>query len=108
MASEWIRTEERGISIKVTVHVCNDCGRFCNVGQAIVHSKRCDHRDAQPKIDPDALTTPSARKAASLAAKTAAEIKRLGREGSGLTSEEIHAAHDRGYLTTSEAMNRDD
>lgn len=105
--SNAIRTEERGTSFKVTVCVCEACGRFANVGQAIVHAKRCDTPLAQPEIDAKALTTPSARKAAS-AAKSAAELARLGKVGSGLTADEAYDAQRRGQITSDDAMNRDD
>lgn len=30
-----------------TTHECTDCGRWAYEGSAIVHSSRCDHREAQ-------------------------------------------------------------
>lgn len=107
--NEQIRTEVRGAVAQVTVHACNCCNAWCHVGEAIRHSKRCDTPLAQPEIKDEALTTPSARRvAADSRRRSAAEIKRLAREGSGLSADEVFEAHQRGQLTTSEAMNRDD
>lgn len=107
---EALRIEERGGDVTVRVVVCNDCGAWCRAdGEALKHSRRCDTPDAQPEIRDEALTSPSLRKAAAAAkARSAAEVKRLAREGSGLTPDEAFEGHRRGLVTANEAMNRDD
>lgn len=109
MASETIRTEDgiryetRGtVATGLVYCVCEDCGRWSDAGQAILHSKRCGTPEAQPAVLAEP-TTKSERKA-----RSAASIKRAGAEGIGLTADEAFEAQQRGTITMSDAMNRDD
>lgn len=107
--SSAIRNETRAGGVEV--HVCNDCRAWSRKGEPLRHSKRCETPNDQPEIDEAAVrkSTRDVRAlAANLARKSAAEVKRLGCEGHGLSADEAFDAQQRGEITTSEAMNRDD
>ncbi len=75
---------------------CAECDRWVNKddGKEIVHSKSCESKPQQGQ------TTQPVKEISTL------KSNRDGR-GNGLTSEELVANVQRGYLTISEAMNTD-
>ena len=95
------------------VFVCIDCRAWCRPHERMRHSKRCDHRDAQPRRTQE--TKPKVNTSLESGVfGTRASVRRLralardGRVGdSGLSEQEICDAVHAGAISMSDAMNRD-
>ena len=86
---------------KSEVYRCSDCGRWEDVesGKPIRHSKRCDHANEQPPL----IAEKAER---NRLWQFARDVKRTGMAQG--REEDVLAAVKLGFLTVSDAMNRDD
>lgn len=86
--SLWIFSQDGTEQVR-----CNDCDMWAYPGKQIRHSKRCD--------------TPTAQEARRHVAPVTQAPVDKPRTANGLSSDELLAAVQRGYLTHNDAMNRD-
>ncbi len=105
-----IKLEERGVTSKHLVAVCDSCDRFCDAeGGTIAHANYCDGGKRTERWVP---TIPKIERAIEntivIANRTIDSGLPLNTVGNGNAEDEWHAVHSRNPKDWDRAMNRDD
>jgi len=106
MDANEITTESAPLFLRAVGGVaCRDCGAWAHEGDNLRHGKRCDFREVQPRT----AAAPVTAKSYATTARQRAQV-RDGQvsQAFGGNDQDVYDAVRRGFLSVSDAMNRDD